>query len=97
MERSNAAKNATRQSSSIRFPFDFADYAENGQKYKSFKTARIAESFDGWPFHVGDRVGIVYQGEKENVALHGHPVVPMYQIIGTNIIAFGNALGDFVL
>ncbi len=80
-------------------PFDAADFAANPEKYQRFETARIARKCGGFP--VGAVVGLEYHGQRENCALPGEPMQPVYlvQLPGAPepVCLFAHALGSFVL
>ncbi len=77
--------------------YDQTDFERNPDKYRLFKTARIAEALlavDG--YHVGRMVSIEYLDTRTNAAVAGHPVMPVYAVDG-KFYLFARALADFTL
>ena len=79
--------------------FDADDFAANRDKYRRFKTARIAShifTHNGEDdLEQGEYVGIKYQFTAHN-ALHRRSE-PVYRINGGDRLLYANVLGDFCL
>jgi hypothetical protein len=77
--------------------YDQTDFERNPDKYRLFKTARIAEApLAEDDYHVGRMVSIEYLDRRTDAVVAGSPVMPVYAVDG-KFYLFARALADLAL
>lgn len=72
-----------------------SDFDQNPNKYKLFKTARIA--VDVGDLTIGQDVAIRYLDARIDRSQPRDPLTPIYEVVGLKHYVFARALGDFCL
>lgn len=77
-------------------PFSYSDYIANPEKYRLFKTARMAVDLPGTDYKTGDYVAIRHFDDRPNAVYIGNPIYPVFAV-NEDVYVFGGALCSFVL
>ena len=72
-----------------------SDFDQNPNKYKLFKTARMAVNVDN--LTIGQDVSIRYLDARIDRSQPRDPLTPIFEVVGLKHYVFARALSDFCL
>jgi hypothetical protein len=72
-----------------------SDFDQNPNKYKLFKTARMAVNVDN--LTIGQDVSIRYLDARIDRSQPRDPLTPIFEVVGLKHYVFARALADFCL